>query len=127
MPGPRLPLFVGLFAAGCVPPIVRPMRTEAGAHLTVGGYAAQGMADEQFCYEDCEREDVVSFPMPHLEGRYGHLFSPHLGLTGGAYLAGPAAAKTTGYAAVAMAYGQMTAQLPTAAVAAGADLGANVI
>lgn len=126
-----LPLVIAMLAlsmSACVVPAMPPMRTMPGTTLTVATGVMTGAEDERTCYEDCDPEPVTTVAVPLVDLRHGSMLTPNLGITGGLHLfGGPYIAKTRGWRALAVGYGQVSWQNELASAALGLDLGANVI
>jgi hypothetical protein len=111
-----------------VVPAMRPMRATPGMTATVAGGLMTGAEGARSCYEDCDVEPATSVALPVGDVRQGWMLAPQLGLTAGlGLLGGPYVAKTRGWRALVLAYGQVSWQSDVASAALGVDLGANVI
>jgi hypothetical protein len=123
-----LGLTLALGLAGCVVPVMRPMRTTPGAAATVAGGVVADAEAGRTCYEDCEAASFAFVATPVVDARHGWMLAPHLGATAGLHLfGGPHVAKTNGWRSLAIAYGQVSWQNDVASAALGLDLGANVV
>ncbi len=118
-------LVVGMIIAvgACVQPITRPMRTEPGGRATLALGAAVGGEDEVFCHDDCDQRDVWT-PAMTADVGYGWMIDRGVGASAGLRLGAP---KTSGKAALSVAWAQVTAQTNHLAVAASAEAGPNMI
>ncbi|MEZ4404221.1 MAG: hypothetical protein R3B06_29635 [Kofleriaceae bacterium] len=114
---------VASLLVACVQPIVRPMRTIAGPRITLAGGAAIGAADEVSCYEGCTPDQVEGVVVA-ADGGYGWMLAPWLGASAGARIG---AGKVKAVRGLGVAWGQLTFQNPTVALAVGTEVGANVI
>ena len=111
---------------GCLSVVSRPMRTVEGAAATLAAGPLIGGNDSQTCYETCKPAKVVWPTIANNDARYGAMLNEHVGVSGGGALSANGGRKDS-IAAWLVGYGQLTLQNDYASLAAGTELGINVI
>lgn len=119
-------LLLVVLLSGCLSVVSRPMRTIEGPAATVAGGVQLSGARSQFCYESCTPQPITWPAIGNNDARYGAMLTDHIGVSGGGTvsLLGGRAGSLLG---LLVGYGQVTLQNDHASLAAGSELGINVI
>lgn len=115
-------------ATACVTPVMRPMRTHEGVHVTMASGSLVGGKDDRMCYEGCDDTEVGTVNLLNLDVRYGRMLTTHTGVSLGVIpFAGENIAKVQKGMSLAIGYAQFSHQNQWGSLSAGLDFGANLI